>query len=124
MSGFQSHLQAIVSALPGALVATLMGTDGIPVDTFEAEALHSEEGLDVSSLMVEFSSMMSQVHKTGEIFAVGPLQELVIKSERLVTLLRPLNAEYFVAVALKPGGSAGKGRYLLRVHGARLVAEM
>lgn len=124
MSSLQTHLQAIVNGLPGALVATLMGSDGIQVESYEATALATEEGLDVSSLMVEFSSTMSQVHRTGELFAAGKLTELLIRSERLTTLLRPLTSEYFVAVAMKPVGSPGKGRYLLRVHGAKLVDEI
>ena len=124
MSGFEVHLQHIVDAMPGALAATLMGVDGLAVATVEREALEHEDGLDVSSLLVEFSSVLAQVQRTGEIFAAGPVEELTVRSERLVTVLRPVSAEYFVALAMRPEGLLGKGRYLLRVHGARLVDEL
>ena len=39
-------------------------------------------------------------------------------------MLRPLTDEYFVAVSLKPGGNTGKGRYLLRIVGPQLIAEL
>lgn len=124
MSGFEGHLQNIVDAMPGALAATLMGVDGLAVATVEREALEHEDGLDVSSLLVEFSSVLAQVQRTGEIFAAGPVEEFTVRSERLVTVLRPVSAEYFVALAMRPEGLLGKGRYLLRVHGARLVEEL
>lgn len=124
MDSFDSHLQSIVDGMPGALVATVMGVDGLAVATIETEALHAEEGLDISSLLVEFSSVLGQVQRTGDIFAAGAVEDLTIRSERLVTLLRPVSPEYFVALAMQPGGLVGKGRYLLRVHGARLVEAL
>jgi hypothetical protein len=36
-------------------------------------------------------------------------------------VLRPISAEYFVALSMFPWASGAKGRYLLRVHGSRLV---
>lgn len=124
MSGFESHLQSIISAMPGALAATLMGVDGLAVATIETDAVHEEDGLDISSLLVEFSSVLGQVQRTGDIFAAGPVEDLTIRSERLVTMLRPVSSEYFVALAMRPGALTGRGRYLLRVHGARLLEEL
>lgn len=122
--GFETHLQAIVDAMPSALAASVMGVDGLAVATVETEALQAEDGLDLSSLLVEFSSVLGQVQRTGDIFAAGAVEELTIRSERLITLLRPVSGDYFVALAIKPGSLVGKGRYLLRVHGARLLEEL
>lgn len=127
MSDFRTCLETICQALPGTLVASLMGFDGLPVETVETEelrALDDEGTLDISSLMVEYSSVLGQVQRTGQIFAAGPLEELTIRSENLLTLIRPVTEEYFVAIALRPEANSGKGRYLLRVHAPKLVEEL
>jgi predicted regulator of Ras-like GTPase activity (Roadblock/LC7/MglB family) len=124
MAGFDTHLRAMVDRLGGALAATLMGADGIPVETVETSDLAAYEGLDLSSLLVEYSSVLTQVQRTGDVFAAGPVEELTIRSERLTTLIRPVTSEYFVALALGPTANTGKGRFLLRVHGSALVSEL
>lgn len=127
MADFRECLEAICGALPGTLVASLMGFDGLPVETVETEELQQlgEDGtLDISSLLVEYSSVLGQVQRTGQIFSAGTLEELSIRSENLLTLIRPVTEEYFVALALRPEASAGKGRYLLRVHAPRMVDEL
>jgi predicted regulator of Ras-like GTPase activity (Roadblock/LC7/MglB family) len=122
MSDFQEPLRAIAE-LPGTVAVTLMGFDGLPVDTIETGALPSPEdgGIDLSSLLVEYSNVLAQVQRTGEIFASGPIEELSIRSENLMTLIRPVNSEYFLALALRPEANAGRGRYLLRVNAPKLI---
>jgi predicted regulator of Ras-like GTPase activity (Roadblock/LC7/MglB family) len=120
MSALRPELEAMVERLPGAVAACLMGFDGIPVETLEAVSL-DDQGLDLGSLWVELSSVAAQIQRTGEVFATGPVEELTVRTERLTTVLRPISAEYFVALSMFPWASGAKGRYLLRVHGSRLV---
>ncbi|HJL40226.1 MAG TPA: hypothetical protein RMG48_02910 [Myxococcales bacterium LLY-WYZ-16_1] len=123
-SEFRVPLESICHGLPDAVAATLMGADGIPVETVERDPAASDEP-DVPSLLVEFSSLLGQMRRSAQMFAAGPLEEVSIASERLVTIIRPLNEEYFVAVALRPGSSStSKGRYLLRVQAPRLAAAL
>jgi predicted regulator of Ras-like GTPase activity (Roadblock/LC7/MglB family) len=68
--------------------------------------------------------VLSQVRQSAEMFSAGALNELSIRSERLTTIIRPVNEEYFVALALVPEGNFGKGRYLLRVHAPKLVQDL
>jgi predicted regulator of Ras-like GTPase activity (Roadblock/LC7/MglB family) len=115
----QGPLQEICGRLDGALAATVMGFDGLPVDAYH----HQEAGedLDISSLLVEFSSLLGQVKASAQMFAAGGLEELSVRSERLTTLIRPLGDEYFLALALRPDANTGKGRYLLRIHAPGLT---
>jgi predicted regulator of Ras-like GTPase activity (Roadblock/LC7/MglB family) len=121
MSDFNERLRSIVHAVDGAVAATIMGVDGIPVQAYEAEA---SDDVDVSSLLVEYSSLIPQVQRSAQMFAAGGLEELSIRSERLVTIIRPVNAEYFLALALKADANHGKGRYLLRVHAPKLAGAL
>jgi predicted regulator of Ras-like GTPase activity (Roadblock/LC7/MglB family) len=119
MSDFAEQLESIVRAVDGAVAATIMGVDGIPVQAYEAEA--GADGVDLSSLLVEYSSLIPQVQRSAQMFAAGELEELSITSERLVTIIRPVTPEYFLALAMRTSAVSGKGRYLLRVHAPKLA---
>ncbi|MCA9555307.1 MAG: hypothetical protein KC933_35065 [Myxococcales bacterium] len=115
----QIPLQKICGSVDGALAATVMGFDGLPVDAYT----HHEPGgeLDISSLIIEFSSLLGQVKASAQMFAAGGLEEFSVRSERLTTIIRPLGEEHFIALALLPAGNTGKGRYLLRIHAPELI---
>jgi len=42
----------------------------------------------------------------------------------MVTLIRTLGDNYFLALALRPEGNLGKGRYLMRTAAPTLLAEL
>ena len=46
----------------------------------------------------------------------GDAREVAIKTERMTTVIRLINEEYFVAIAIKPSGNVGKARFLLRTR--------
>jgi len=117
---FRIPLQSVCSAVPGAVAATLMGRDGIPVETVAADAAD----VDVEALLVEYASLLDQIGKSAQMFAAGELRELSIRSDNLTTIFRPLTDDYFVALALRPDASMGKGRYLLRLNAHRLTAAL
>jgi predicted regulator of Ras-like GTPase activity (Roadblock/LC7/MglB family) len=119
---FDRALRTICSSVDGAVGATLMGVDGIPVQQYEVEG--DSGGVDVASLLIEYSSLIGQVQRSAQMFAAGGLEELSISSENLTTIIRPVTGEYFLALALKSNANFGKGRYLLRIHAPRLAAEL
>ncbi len=118
---FRIPLQSVCSTVPGALAATVMGSDGIPVETVTAEV---DADVDVSSLLIEYSALLDQIRRSAQMFAAGDLQEFSVRSEELIAIIRPINDEYFVALALRPEGSLGKGRYLLRLNAPRLAEAL
>jgi len=121
---FQELLGRVLNETPGAVSVTLMGFDGIAIDTQEdAEAVFSMS-TDVSAAAIELGNIASQLKRVTEGMGAGAVEELTVKTGALTTVLRPLTEEYFVAVSLAPDGNTGKGRYLLRVVGPKLVAEL
>ncbi|NJK89655.1 MAG: hypothetical protein HC923_09790 [Myxococcales bacterium] len=99
----------------------MMDKDGIPIATVETDFL---EDVDISALLVELSAVLGQVRRSAQMFAAGDLEELSVRSENLTTILRAVNEEYFVALALRPESPTGKGRYLLRINAPRLRAAI
>jgi predicted regulator of Ras-like GTPase activity (Roadblock/LC7/MglB family) len=118
--GFREHLQAICKGCEGALACSLMGVDGIEVDT------HVEGGgdVDVKSLLVEYSGLFRSAREAAEAHAAGAITELFIETEKVLTVARLISPEYYMVVALSPGGNLGKARYLLRVTAPRLRSEL
>lgn len=124
MSGFTEHLQSISSRVEGVIAVTLMGLDGIPVENYESETKDEDGEVDVSSLLIEYSSLISQVKRSAQMFSAGGLEEISITSERLTTIIRPVTEDYFLALAMRTNANLGKGRYLLRIHAPRLASEL
>ena len=59
-----------------------------------------------------------------EMLDAGETKEVSVKTERLTTVVRMLTDEYFVALALEPGGNVGKARYLLRTSAPTLIENL
>jgi predicted regulator of Ras-like GTPase activity (Roadblock/LC7/MglB family) len=117
---FQENLKRIVHDTEGGMAGLLMGFDGIAVDTYSSP----DSGVDITTVGMEFSFILTQVRKAAEILEVGAVQEIAIRAEKLTILIRVVSPEYFVALAIRPDGNFGKGRYLMRVVAPKLQAEL
>lgn len=115
---FRERLEEIC-AVEGAVAASVMGFDGIAVETIIA----SDSGVDMESLMVEYAGVLAQVRQAAELLQTGPVSEMSVGTERLTTILRLINREYFLVLAMRPEGNFGKGRFVLRTAAPRLEAE-
>src|SRR5689334_22511651 len=117
---FQENLKRLVDGTEGGVAGLLMGFDGIAVESYT----EPNEGVDITTVGMEFSFVLTQVRKAAEILEVGALQEIAIRSEKITILIRVVSPEYFVALAVRPEGNFGKGRYLLRVVAPKFQAEL
>jgi predicted regulator of Ras-like GTPase activity (Roadblock/LC7/MglB family) len=117
---FQENLKRMVADTDGGVAALLMGFDGIAVDSHTA----AQAGVDITTVGMEFSFILTQVRKAAEILEVGGVHEITIRAETLTILIRVLTPDFFIALAIRPDGNFGKGRYLLRVVAPKLVAEL
>src|SRR5512139_2212528 len=97
-----------------------MGLDGIPVETYVKQS----DRLDVNTVAMEFSFILTQVRKAGDSLQVGSLEELSVRAQRLVLVCRMISPQYFVAIAMAPEGNFGKARYLARVSAPTLAAQL
>jgi predicted regulator of Ras-like GTPase activity (Roadblock/LC7/MglB family) len=118
--GFREHLQDVVRSVDGAVACALMGMDGIEVDTH----LVDELGLDLKSFLIEFSTLFHTARAAAAAPEAGPVAELSLQSERILTVARLVSPEYFMVVALRPDGNFGKARYMLRITAPKLAAEL
>lgn len=100
------------------MAGVVMGFDGIAVETVSHDG-----NVDISKIGMEFSFVLGQVRKAAELLEVGGLHEVTIRSGELTFMIRVLNEEYFLGIALTPNGNFGKGRFLMRLAIPELLAQ-
>jgi predicted regulator of Ras-like GTPase activity (Roadblock/LC7/MglB family) len=118
---FRDSLERIVRGVEGSIGGVVMAMDGIAVETFAGDGA----GVDVGLYGAEIAAILRQIRGRGAIhLSSGPVEELDLFAEKFHAVVRFLSDEYFVAVAFRPGGNVGKGRYLLRTAMPDLVSEL
>ncbi len=118
---FRERLDQILNQVEGAVACSIMGLDGMSIETRQSS---SAEGTDVASLIVEYGALLSSLRKTMRSLDAGEVAEISINTERILTIARMLNADYFLVLALRPEGNYGKGRYALRIAAPELRKQL
>lgn len=117
---FKDILREVVENADGAIASILMGFDGITVDSYQNEG----STVDMETVGSEYSQVLSQVKQAVQMLEMGSASEIAVHAEHMTTLMRLINDEYFVAVAMKPHGNLGKARYLLRTQTLKLLENL
>lgn len=118
---FLQHLKSVVEQVDGAVACSVMGFDGIPVETHEAGSV---DQVELSTTWIEYANLLSQLKNAAELLKTGGVQEVSVNAEKVVTLMRLVTDDYFLVLALRPEGNYGKGRYALRLAAPKVKAEL
>jgi predicted regulator of Ras-like GTPase activity (Roadblock/LC7/MglB family) len=119
---FQEILKNVVDRTEGGIAGLVMGNDGITVDSYIRD--DTDVALEVETIGMEYSVILKEIRKAAEMLDAGQAREVTIQAERLTTVIRFINDEYFVALAMKADGNYGKGRFLLRTSAAQLAQDL
>jgi len=118
---FRTHLESVVNQVDGALACSVMGFDGISVETYQKD----EAGeLELNGAWVEYANLLTQLKNAADVLKTGAVTELSVNSDRVMTIIRLVSQDYFLVLALKAEGNYGKGRYVLRVTAPKVRAEL
>jgi len=117
---FQGTLREVVDGTEGGVASVVMDLDGIALESYAKP----DSDLDIMTVGIELSVVLRSARQAAEALGAGATQELAIVADKMTTLVRQLNANYFVALSLAPGGNVGKGRYLLRTRAPELASEL
>jgi len=113
---FNDILRTIVDESGGGVGAVLMGYDGIAIEQY----FRPDERTDLQLIAVEYANVLKEIKRATEILNTGLMEEVAIRTERFIVVIRILNDDYFVALTLKASGNFGKARYLLTRESAKL----
>ena len=112
---FASILQEIVDECGGGLAAALMGADGIAIEQVEASGESGGSlGQEVDALGVEFGRILDEMRKASDSVAGGALEEVSVRLANFWVLMRMVDEETYLVLAIEPNGNAGKARFLMR----------
>jgi|SRR5688572_3467170 predicted regulator of Ras-like GTPase activity (Roadblock/LC7/MglB family) len=117
---FRDSIRHFVDNTEGAQAGLIMDLEGIAVEAYSKEGA----ACDIEVVGAEASVVVKAIQRAGEMLDVGQMREISFQSDQITTLIRILNANYFVALTLGPGGNVGKGRYLLRATAPELASEL
>ena len=117
---FAEQIKNVVDNVDGSIGGLIMGLDGIALDHY----ISPEREFDVNTVGMEFSFILTQARKAGEILEIGGINELLVKSEGMTLVIRMITDEYFLAVVLNANANFSKTRFLMRLAESRLRPEL
>jgi predicted regulator of Ras-like GTPase activity (Roadblock/LC7/MglB family) len=68
--------------------------------------------------------VLKDIRRAVESLQAGGAREIAIQAEKVTTLVRLLNDDYFIALTMTPEGNYGKGRFLLRLAAPKLLSNL
>jgi predicted regulator of Ras-like GTPase activity (Roadblock/LC7/MglB family) len=116
---FKEAIREVVEGTDGAIAGILMDFEGIAVDSYV-----KGDTLDINAVGAEFSVILKSIQRATESLEAGGPREVAIQSDKVTTIIRIINDEYFLAVTLLPDGNFGKGRYLMRTAAPKLLEQL
>ena len=106
---FATLLREVVEDCGGGIGAALMGSDGIPIAQFAAG--DSEE---MAAAGAEFGRILDEIRKAADALRGGAVLETIVVLTRFSLVLRSVDEDVFLVLAVAPDGNLGKARYLIR----------
>ncbi len=118
MTEFTEALRRIAARVPETQVVMIMASDGIPV-----EKLVLRPDPNMEAVAAEYTTLLRGSLSAASDTGLGELKELVVVTDRLVTMLVSITSEYYLFAALTPGAVLGRARFALRSAGAQLEKD-
>ena len=109
--GFADTLGNITERIEGCAAALILGIDGIAI---ERQVRSVDPLLDIDLIATEFTTLVRRNMRTATDAEMGEMREMVFVTDGLTLVLRPITPEYFLTLALEPGGNVGRARFELR----------
>lgn len=116
MMDFKAILKEVIRAIPGSLVAMVVGKDGIIVESYQG----AEIGLDRDVVGAEYSGVVSEVHKQISILKLDDLKDVTVCSDLFTVVAHIISQDYYFVVFLNSRANEGLARYKTRVYSLRL----
>ncbi|MFO0616079.1 MAG: hypothetical protein U0414_26025 [Polyangiaceae bacterium] len=120
---FQTLLKEVVDSVDGGLATLVMDFEGITVDSYSRPPSGGAE-FDINTVGAEFSVVIKSIQRAAEMLEAGETSEVTIHAGKVVTLIRVVSDQYFVAFTMRPDSNLGKARYVLRTRTPAIAKEL
>ena len=104
---FKNVLATLRESVEGAIAASLIGLDGIAVETVGG----GEVPLD--ALGAEFGGFVKSIRSANTELNTGDVRQFSLVTERYITFLSEVTHDYYILLVLRPDGNYGRARFEL-----------
>jgi predicted regulator of Ras-like GTPase activity (Roadblock/LC7/MglB family) len=91
----------------GAMAASLIGLDGIAVETVGGR------DIPLDALGAEFGSFIKSIQHANTELDTGEVLQFSLVTEKYITFLSEVTPEYYILLVLRPDGNYGRARFEL-----------
>jgi len=119
MNVFQDILRRIAERVEGTRAVSIVGVDGIPIDSYG-----KLEGLSIESVAAELGAFVKSAQSPHAAAPAGTIQQLSLVTDRVIAILSRVTEEYYLLLLLSREGNAGRGRFELRRAALSLEKEL
>lgn len=120
MSAFSGALRDLGERVPHARAVCLVGTDGIPVETWGSIV----EGVSIEEVAAEMGRLLKAAGSAAAAGGSREVREVATVTERAIAVLSRVTGEYYLLLLLARDGSLGRGRFELARAAAALEKEL
>jgi len=104
---FKDVLAALQQRVEGAMATSLIGLDGIAVETI------NDQNVPLDVLGAEFGSFIKSIRHANTELNTGEVLQFSLVTEKYITFLSEVTSDYYILLVLRPDGNYGRARYEL-----------
>jgi predicted regulator of Ras-like GTPase activity (Roadblock/LC7/MglB family) len=115
---FKSVLEHLNGTVEGTVAVSLIGADGIAVESVR------RDDFPLELLAAELSSFLRTLRTARTDLDTGDLEQFVVTTEKYITFLSKVAPDYFILLVLSRDGNYGRARFELRRARQTLQQEL
>ena len=104
---FRTILQDIQKRVDGAIAVSLIGLDGIAIESIKTD------GVPLDVMGAEFGGFVKSIRLSNTELNTGDVLQFSIVTEKYTAFLSAVTPEYYVLLVMKPDGNYGRARFEL-----------
>lgn len=104
---FRTVLQGVRDRVEGALAVSLIGLDGIAIDSI------NDKSVPLDSMGAEFGGFLKSIRLSNTELDTGQVEQFSLVTEKYITFLSAVTDEYFILLIVGRGGNYGRARFEL-----------
>jgi predicted regulator of Ras-like GTPase activity (Roadblock/LC7/MglB family) len=104
---FKRVLAALLGRVEGAMAASLIGLDGIAVETI------NDHDVPLEILGAEFGGFIKSIRHANTELNTGEVLQFSLVTEKYITFLSEVTPDYYILLVLQPDGNYGRARFEL-----------
>lgn len=116
MINFKTVLEEVVRAVPGSLVAMVIGRDGVIVESCQNISI----GLEADVIGAEYSGVVAEVHKQLSVLKMDELKDITVMLDRFKLVAHVISDDYYFMTFLSVHANEALARYKTRVFSLKL----